>query len=295
MIAYYILVSSETLATAGNLRRGLTRLNRRLRLESRILGLTAAKHSILGHLFQDGPKTPKALARAEGLQPQSLTRVLAELEESHLVLRTQDESDHRQFKLEITSQGRDLLIRDARNRASWLAAAMESSLTVLERDVLRLSIQVLDKLGNAPAPSEVQDTGATPHSPNSISDLALPVSMTRLILFVRDVARLQSFYQEHFGFRVVEEIDKEWTVLMAGHIELALHLVGQPFRTAPTASIPSNAKLVFTVDSGLAELRTKLESAGVSVGEVKRYPGFAYSLCDGQDPEGNVFQLSQPD
>ena len=35
----------------------------------------------------------------------------------------------------------------------------------------------------------------------------------------------------------------------------------------------------------------KLASAGVSVGEVKRYPGFAYSLCDGQDPEGNVFSF----
>jgi len=27
----------------------------------------------------------------------------------------------------------------------------------------------------------------------------------------------------------------------------------------------------------------------------KRYDGFAYTMCDGQDPEGNVFQLSQPD
>ncbi|OXC79628.1 hypothetical protein BSU04_05945 [Caballeronia sordidicola] len=27
----------------------------------------------------------------------------------------------------------------------------------------------------------------------------------------------------------------------------------------------------------------------------KRYDGFAYTMCDGQDPEGNVFQLSQSD
>jgi DNA-binding MarR family transcriptional regulator len=108
-----------------------------------------AKHSILGQLFRDGPKTPKALALAEGIQPQSLTRVLAELEESGFALRTQDELDRRQFKLEITSEGRRLVIQDANNRASWLASAMDTVLTAFERDLLCLSIQLLDKLADA--------------------------------------------------------------------------------------------------------------------------------------------------
>ena len=123
----------------------------------------------------------------------------------------------------------------------------------------------------------------------------MQIVMTRLILYVRDVVRLKSFYQTHFGFHVIEEIDNEWAVLMAWQVELAFHLVGQPFRSVPLASKQSNAKLVFSVDSGLAELRSKLERADVPVGEIKRYPGFAYSLCDGRDPEGNVFQLSEPD
>ena len=123
----------------------------------------------------------------------------------------------------------------------------------------------------------------------------MQISMTRLILYVRDVARLKSFYETHFGFRVIEEIDNEWAVLLAGQVELALHLVGKPFRDLPLGPEQSNAKLVFTVDSGLSELRSKLESADVPVGKIKRYPGFAYSLCDGRDPEGNVFQLSEPD
>jgi len=123
----------------------------------------------------------------------------------------------------------------------------------------------------------------------------MQVSMTRLILYVRDVARLKSFYQTHFGFPVIEEISDQWAVLLAGQVELALHLAGKSFRTTPVASVQSNAKLVFTVDSGLAELRSKLEKADVPVGEIKRYQGFAYSLCDGRDPEGNVFQLSQLD
>jgi DNA-binding MarR family transcriptional regulator len=143
-------MSQETLEMAMSLRRCLASLNRRLRLESRVSGLSATKHSILGQLYRYGPKTPKALALNEGVQPQSLTRVLAELEDSSLVLRTQDESDRRQFQLEITSEGREYVIQDARNRARWLASAMDGSLTALEKDLLRLSITLLDKLADSP-------------------------------------------------------------------------------------------------------------------------------------------------
>ena len=31
------------------------------------------------------------------------------------------------------------------------------------------------------------------------------------------------------------------------------------------------------------------------MGDLKRYDGFSQLMCDGEDPEGNVFQLSQPD
>ncbi len=123
----------------------------------------------------------------------------------------------------------------------------------------------------------------------------MQIAMTRVIPYVRDIARVKGFYETHFAFRTIEEIDGEWAVLLAGRIELALHLAGKPFRGVPIVAASSNCKLVFTVDSDLLELRRKLESAGVPVGTIKRYQGFAYSLCDGRDPEGNVFQLSQLD
>jgi predicted enzyme related to lactoylglutathione lyase len=41
----------------------------------------------------------------------------------------------------------------------------------------------------------------------------MSVSMTRLILYVRDVALLKSFYQTHFGLPLTEEIQDEWVVL----------------------------------------------------------------------------------
>lgn len=125
--------------------------------------------------------------------------------------------------------------------------------------------------------------------------MAMQIHMSRVILYVRDVARLKEFYATHFGFRILEEIAGEWAVLQAGQTELALHLVGRAFRVAQPVAAQSNAKLVFTIESGLPEMRANLEKAGVSVDEIKRYPGFPYSLCDGRDLEGNVFQLSELD
>jgi hypothetical protein len=129
--------------------------------------------------------------------------------------------------------------------------------------------------------------------------------MTRVILYVRNVELLKNFYLTHFDVPVVEEINGEWVVLKAGEVELALHLVGREYHRrdqqdaagddGDDRDTASNAKLVFTVRSGLPELRDKLLAAGVKMRELKRYAGFAQLMCDGEDPEGNVFQLSQPD
>jgi predicted enzyme related to lactoylglutathione lyase len=120
--------------------------------------------------------------------------------------------------------------------------------------------------------------------------------MSRLILYVRDVALLKSFYQTHFDLAVVEEIENEWVVFNAGGVELALHLVGKPYRDQPRRSdAQSNAKIVFSVPAGLPEFRERLVNAGVAMRDLKRFPGFPMLMCVGEDPEGNVFQLSQAD
>ncbi len=123
----------------------------------------------------------------------------------------------------------------------------------------------------------------------------MSLAVSRVIYYVRDVALLKAFYKTHFGLPVVEEIEEEWVVLQAGAIELALHRAGVPFREAASGGVTSNVKLVFSVSSDLREMREKLHEAGVAMRGLKRYEGFPYLLCDGSDPEGNVFQLSQAD
>jgi len=121
------------------------------------------------------------------------------------------------------------------------------------------------------------------------------IALARIILYVQDVDRLAAFYRDAFGLSVVEEIKGDWTVLDVGPCQLALHRVGKAYRVADPASwqVESNAKVVMTVDRSLAEFRAELTAKGVPMGEIKSYPGLTGPLCDGKDPEGNVFQLAQ--
>jgi hypothetical protein len=48
-----------------------------------------------------------------------------------------------------------------------------------------------------------------------------------------------------------------------------------------------------TVDRAIEELRAERVAKGVAMGEIKSYPGLTGPLCDGRDPEGNVFQLAE--
>jgi catechol-2,3-dioxygenase len=120
-------------------------------------------------------------------------------------------------------------------------------------------------------------------------------SLDRIIIYVQDVERLKKFYKEIFELPIIEEIKDEWVVFGVGACELALHRVGKPYRVADTSvwKVETNAKLVLSVARDLNEMRAELIHRGVPMGDIKAYPGLTGPLCDGTDPEGNVFQLAQ--
>lgn len=129
----------------AQVRRGASRLARRLRLERPADSISATKIAVLAHLRRWGPATPGELAVSERLQPQSLTRVIADLEADELLTRRRDERDRRQYVLEITAAGRLALAVDMESRDAWLAEAMEG-LTETERQVLYLAGVLMDRL-----------------------------------------------------------------------------------------------------------------------------------------------------
>jgi DNA-binding MarR family transcriptional regulator len=136
----------ELLQTAAAVRRGASRLARRLRLERSGPGETLLRLSVLGHLARRGPMSAGELANADRLQPQSLTRTLAGLEQEQLVTRQADQVDRRRSLLEITDAGLAVLHDDMRQRDSWLARAMTRQLTETECQFLRVAADLMERL-----------------------------------------------------------------------------------------------------------------------------------------------------
>jgi DNA-binding MarR family transcriptional regulator len=129
----------------AQIRRGSSRLARRLRLERPADSMSLTKVAVLGHLRRWGAATPGELAAAEHLQPQSLTRAIADLEAEGMLTRQRDERDRRQYVLEITPIGTLALVEEMDARDRWLAEAMRG-LTETEQQVLYLAGALMDRL-----------------------------------------------------------------------------------------------------------------------------------------------------
>jgi DNA-binding MarR family transcriptional regulator len=141
--------SDAGLATA--LRISVSRLARRLRVERQAEGLASLSDTQLAALAvldRHGAMTPGELAEHEKVQPPSMTRVIAVLEERRLVMRAPHPTDRRQVVLTVTEQGRELVSQARRRRDAWLAKRLKE-LSPEERAILRAAAPVLEKLSQA--------------------------------------------------------------------------------------------------------------------------------------------------
>jgi DNA-binding MarR family transcriptional regulator len=141
--------SDAGLATA--LRISVSRLARRLRVERQAEGLASLSDTQLAALAvldRHGAMTPGELAEHEKVQPPSMTRVIAVLEERRLVMRAPHRTDRRQVVLTVTEQGRELVGQARRRRDAWLAKRLKE-LSPQELAILRAAAPVLEKLSQA--------------------------------------------------------------------------------------------------------------------------------------------------
>lgn len=130
---------------AQQLRDALTRLNRRVRQARPVGDLTVTQLSALTSLRLAGALTPRELADVERVQPPTMTRIVAKLEERGLVRRTPHPTDGRQVILAATEGGQAVLDQFERARDEWLANRL-ADLTDEERDTLRHAAEILQRL-----------------------------------------------------------------------------------------------------------------------------------------------------
>ena len=108
---------------ASRLRLAVTRLHRRLRQQS-AGGLTQSQSSALASVAQLGSPTLGELASRESVQPPSMTRIVAALEQMGLVARVIDATDRRVARVTLTDQGREVLERSRSLKNAFLAGQL---------------------------------------------------------------------------------------------------------------------------------------------------------------------------
>jgi len=110
---------------ATRLRVAVTRLNRRLRQQS-LAGLSPAQASALGSVSRLGTPTLGELATAEQVQPPTMTRLVAGMEDAGLVTRLADEADRRICRVQLTGEGRRTLQRIRTLKNAFLTRRLAS-------------------------------------------------------------------------------------------------------------------------------------------------------------------------
>ena len=121
---------------AADLRVAVARLARRLRQQTGT-DLTASLLSALWSIERLEPVTLGDLAVAERVQPPTLTRIAARLEEEGLVVRRTDTNDRRVTIVQLSPDGRRLLERTRTRRTAYLTKRLRAldpeDLAILER------------------------------------------------------------------------------------------------------------------------------------------------------------------
>jgi DNA-binding MarR family transcriptional regulator len=139
------MVAEPATQLAEALRDAITRLNRRVRQARPVGDLTVTQLSALTSLELAGALTPRELADVERVQPPTMTKIVAKLEDRGLVQRTPHPTDGRQVILAATELGREVFAEHRRARDAWLTRRL-AALTPEERDALHAAAEILNRI-----------------------------------------------------------------------------------------------------------------------------------------------------
>ena len=141
--------SARAAALAQDLRALAAQLKRRLREQADTGDLTPSQTAVLLRLNRCGPATTSALARAEGMRPQSMGSVVAALEAAGLVSGAPDPGDRRQTILSLTEHCRQWLRQGREARQDWLSRTIQGHLSRPEQEQLAAALLLLRRVVDA--------------------------------------------------------------------------------------------------------------------------------------------------
>ena len=131
---------------AAELRTTFGQLKRKLRLQGGLNDFTSSQIAVLHRLEKDGPATVSSLARAEGMRPQSMSAVIAPLEEMGFVAGAADPNDGRKTLMSLTKACKKSIENGRAARQDWLAQAIQQKLSPQEQNQLSSAIHLLARI-----------------------------------------------------------------------------------------------------------------------------------------------------
>ena len=120
-------------------------LVRRARAAAASNELSWTETAVLKCLAKDGPATTAALARAQGMRPQSMRTIIAALEKLGMVEREPHATDGRQVNIELTAKGAGAQKSAGDAKRTWLAQAI-AQLDKQERETLFKAGEIIKRL-----------------------------------------------------------------------------------------------------------------------------------------------------
>jgi len=123
-------------------------------------------------------------------------------------------------------------------------------------------------------------------------------SQAGAVLFTINLMSLATFYERVGGMRVTRT-DHDHVALESGSFRLVVHQIPDQYAKNISISIPpavrnqSAIKLSFLVESISGSRQAAAALGGLVYGPEQEWPYMESMVCDGYDPDGNVFQLFQ--
>lgn len=121
-------------------------------LHEREASLSRSDFGVLLRLADTGCTRSRDLAAAEGLDPSTMSRRLASLEERGFIRRSPDPDDRRAQVLSLTDAGQDALRTERRRRVGSVTDALADWPPEEQEELARLLGRLADSLEAAPRP-----------------------------------------------------------------------------------------------------------------------------------------------
>lgn len=137
---------AELRDTASDLRAFVAKLRRRLAEQSHPGDFTPSQTSVMTRLLLDGPATLTALAKTEGMRPQSMSAIISALQAAGAVEGRPDPTDGRATILALSESVRTRVEQARVVKNDWIYSQFQKKYTPAEQAQLSDSIRLLQRL-----------------------------------------------------------------------------------------------------------------------------------------------------